>query len=179
MRDILLFFADSCDGDANQPHHSMMSGHPNFVMDVKATIPVACATFPKYPRAKMWRDSFMSYYNEWLDRYDRKDVPELNTKGGRWTENIACYVGQCFSALQVSQESLKAYDGTSLGQNPQLLTLIRWMRDSFMSPHDGVRMIPPEGAHSAVIESRQGFLVRTFSSFVANWPGTIRSSRRR
>jgi hypothetical protein len=118
-------------------------------MDVKAGLPVAAAAFPNYPNAKAWRDSFMGFYNEWLDKYDRKDVPELNTKGGRWTENIACYVGQCFTALQVSQKALMAYDGTSLGQNPQLLALIRWMRDSFMSPHDGVRMIPPEGAHSA------------------------------
>jgi len=163
IRDILLFFADSCEGDANQPHHSMMSGHPNFVADVKAAVPIACATFPNYPRAKMWRDSFMDYYNEWLDRYDRKDVPELNTKGGRWTENISCYVGQCFTALQLSQECLKAFDGTSLGKNPQLLALIRWMRDSFMSPHDGVRMIPPEGAHSFVMNRDRGFITSFFN----------------
>ena len=157
IRDILLFFADSCEGDANQPHHSMMSGHPNFVMDVKSTLPFACATFPNYPRAKVWRSSFQGYFDEWLDRYDRKDVPELNTKGGRWTENISCYVGQCFSALQMSEESLKSYDGSSLGKNPQLLTLVRWMRDSFMSPQDGVRMIPPEGAHSFSIQPERPF----------------------
>ena len=157
MRDILLFFADSCEGDANQPHHSMMSGHPNFVMDVKAALPIACATFPNHPRAKLWRQSFQDYYDEWLDRYDRKDVPELNTKGGRWTENISCYVGQCFSALQVSEQCLKVYDGSSLGKNPQLLTLIRWMRDSFMSPQDGVRMIPPEGAHSFTFQPERPF----------------------
>ena len=99
----------------------------------------------------------MGWYDEWLDRYERKDIPELNTKGGRWTENISCYVGQCFTALQVSQECLKAFDGTSLGKNPQLLTLIRWMRDSFMSPHDGVRLIPPEGAHSFAFDFSQDF----------------------
>jgi hypothetical protein len=148
IRQILLFFADSSAGDNNQPHHNMLSGHPNFIMDVKTTLPLAAATFPNHPRARIWRDAFMEFYNEWLDQYDRKDVPELNTKGGRWTENISCYVGQCFVGLDLSQRCLKAYDGTSLGQNPQLLELIRWMRDSFMSPNDGVRLIPPEGAHS-------------------------------
>jgi hypothetical protein len=31
------------------------------------------------------------------------------------------------------------------------------MRDSFMSPHDGVRMIPPQGAHSRAFEPSQRF----------------------
>ncbi|MBL7187726.1 MAG: hypothetical protein ISS70_15495 [Phycisphaerae bacterium] len=165
-RQVLLFFAASSEGDASQPHHSMLSGHPNFLMDIKSVLPVACATFPNHPRAKSWRDSFMSCYDEWLDRYDRKDVPELNTKGGRWTENIACYVGQCFTGLEVAQQSLEYYDGTSLGQNPQLFALIRWMRDSFMSPHDGVRRIPPEGAHSIAFEPG-GHFWETFFKFCA------------
>ena len=149
IRQFLLFYAELAEGDAVEPHHSMLAGHPNFVMDVKSVLPVACATFPNHPRAKAWRDSFMGFYNEWLNTYDRKDVPELNTKGGRWTENIACYLGACLKRLEFEQRCLKAYDGTSLGQNPQLFILLRWMRDSFMSPHDGVRLVPPEGAHSA------------------------------
>jgi hypothetical protein len=58
--------------------------------------------------------------------------------------------------MAVSQRCLKAYDGTSLGQNPQVFALIRWMRDSFMSPHDGVRRIPPEGAHSVAFDPGGG-----------------------
>jgi len=148
IRQILLCIADYVEGDDNQPHHGMLSGHPNFVMDTKQAIPFAVATFSTHPKAKFWRDSYMDFYNEWLDKYERKDVPELNTKGGRWTENIACYVGQCFVGLAPDQILLKWYDGTELTKNPQLPMLIRWMRDSLMSPNDGVRMIPPEGAHS-------------------------------
>jgi len=148
IRQILVMLADYCEGDDSEPHHSMMGGHPNFVSERKMVLPIAAATFPNHPQAKMWRDSFMQFYSEFMDRYERKDVPELNTVGGRWTENIACYVGACYFYLMNSQEALKAYDGTSLGKNPQLLSLIRWMRDAMMSPQDGVRMIPPEGAHS-------------------------------
>lgn len=157
MRLLLLTLADYAEGDDNQPHHSMLSGHPNFVMDTKQAIPYAIGAFPNHPRAKAWRDSYMEFYNEWLDKYSRKDVPEANSKGGRWTENIACYVGQCFSGLLPDQMLLKAYDGTSLGKNPQMLMVIRWMRDSFMSPHDGVRMIPPQGAHSHAFNPDRNF----------------------
>jgi|GEM_PF-1494135 len=148
IRQFLLLLADYVEGDDNQPHHSMLSGHPNFVMDTKQAIPFAVATFPNHPRAKAWRDSYMEFYNEWLDKYERKDAPELNTKGGRWTENIACYVGQCFVGITPDQTLLKSFDGTSLTKDARLQQLIRWMRDSFMSPSDGVRLLPPEGAHS-------------------------------
>lgn len=148
-RELLLFLADFAESDNNEPHHSMLGGHPNFLMDVKCTLPIAAATFPTHPRAKIWRDSFMNCYNEWIDTYTRKAVPELNTKGGRWTENISCYVGQSITGLEESQLCLKSYDGTSLGKNPRLLELIRWMRDAMMSPHDGQRMAPSQGAHSA------------------------------
>lgn len=70
---------------------------------------------------------------------------------GRWTENIACYLGASIFGLEDSQKCLKAYDGTSLGSNPRLLDLIRWVRDAMMSPHNGVRMVPPQGAHSAAM----------------------------
>jgi hypothetical protein len=148
VRQILLLLADYCEGDDNQPSHSMLSGHPNFAMDTKQALPFAVETFPNHPRAKAWRDSYMDFYTEWLDRYERKDVAALNTRGGRWTENIACYVGQVLVGLDVSQKCLRAYDGTSLTSDPQLAALLGWMRDSFMSPQDGVRLIPPEGAHS-------------------------------
>jgi len=152
IRQGLIWWADSAAGDAHMPHHSMMGGHPNFAIDVKATLPLAVATFPNHPHAKMWRDEFMRFYDDWLEDYTRKGDPELNTLGGRWTENIACYTGTCFIALQFCQRCLKYYDGTSLGKNPRLLEVIHWMRDSIMSPHDGVRLVPPQGAHSRNFE---------------------------
>ena len=152
VRQCLVFLADYMEGDDNQPHHSMLSGHPNFAMDGIHTLAVAAATFPNSPRAKVWRDSFLDFFNEWIDTYMHKDVPELNTRGGRWTEDIACYTGQSLLGTLTAQKGLEAYDGTSLGKNPDTLKLILWMRDSLMSPHDGVRMVPPEGAHARAME---------------------------
>ena len=180
VRQILLHMADSCADDANLPHHSMLAGHPNFIMDVKATLPLACATFPGHPRAKVWRSAFMEYFNEWIDTYSRKDDAALNTKGGRWTENISCYVGQCFIGVLESQRSIKKFDGTSLYKNPQLLSLVRWMRDAMMSPHDGVRMVPPQGAHARGFEPNGQFW-KAFFQFCAEMapdePGLAKEMR--
>jgi hypothetical protein len=148
VRQVLVYLADLADGDWVEPHHSMLAGHPNFIMDVKQIPIIAAAAFPNHPKAKQWRDSFLGYAGEWFDRYTRKDVPELNTKGGRWTENICCYWGQSLTALLEAEMSLKSYDGTSIGRNPDFINILRWMQGAFMSPHDGVRMVPPEGAHS-------------------------------
>ena len=148
VREILIYNADAAEGDWVEPHHGMMGGHPNFIMDVKQMPAIAAAAFPNHPKAKLWRDSFLQYVTEWLHVYTRQDVPELNTQGGRWTENIACYWGQSLTALLEAEISVKAFDGTSLGKNPDLVNIIRWEQAAFMSPQDGVRMVPPEGAHS-------------------------------
>jgi len=148
IRQILVFLTDYNDGDDYQPSHSMLGGHPNFENDAKQNVVLGLASFPQHPKAKVWRDSFLAYFDEFLDKCERKDVPELNTKGGRWTENIACYWGQSMIGILNSQRALKSYDGTTLANNPRLRELIHWMRDAMMSPHDGQRMVPPEGAHS-------------------------------
>jgi hypothetical protein len=54
----------------------------------------------------------MTYFDEFLDAYQRQDDPEHNAVGGRWTENIACYSGTALEALLHEQIALQAFDGT-------------------------------------------------------------------
>ena len=62
VRQALIYFADYLESDASFPHHSMMGGHPNFIMDAKPILPVTAVAFPEpNPRAKIWRDSFMGF----------------------------------------------------------------------------------------------------------------------
>ncbi len=152
VRSLLVFMADSCADDTNLPHRSMLAGHPNFVNDVKQTLTLACAVFPNHPRAKHWRDSFMEYFSEFMDTYQRKDDPERNAVGGRWTENIACYSGTALIALLHERRSLMQYDGTDLFADPRIHAWIRWYRDAMTSPHGGERYVPPEGAHATSFE---------------------------
>ncbi len=58
---------------------------------VKPVLPLAATIFPNHPHAAQWKSEFMRFWNEWLDVYTRRADPRLNTQGGRWMENIACY----------------------------------------------------------------------------------------
>ena len=157
VRGILLFLANTAEDDNNLPHHSMLAGQPNFVMQVKQTVPIACGVFPNHPHARRWRDSFMGFYREWLDAYGRPADREHNAAGGRWTENIACYSGTSLQAVLRCARGLEILDGTRLLDHPMMHDWVRWYLLSFMSPHDGVRRVPPEGAHAGAFAVGGGY----------------------
>ncbi len=153
VRGILLMMTYSAEDDNNVPHHSMLGGHPNFIMDQKSTVALACATFANHPDAKKWKASFLGYFDEWLNTYQRSDDPKHNARGGRWTENLVCYSGQALIGLMESQQALQSYDGTDLiNSYPHITEWVRWYRDVMMPPQDGVRYAPPEGAHARSFE---------------------------
>ena len=151
VRAILLFLTYTSEDDNNLPHHSMMAGQPNFVMQVKQTMAIACGVFPTHPHAKRWRDSFMKFYKEWMEVYGRKSDAEHNALGGRWTENIACYSGTSLQALLRCAKGLEIHDGTDVLNHPMLRDWVEWYLQSFMSPHNGARRVPPEGAHAGAL----------------------------
>ncbi|HUW32129.1 MAG TPA: hypothetical protein VM223_11000, partial [Planctomycetota bacterium] len=157
VRSILVWMAESCEDDNNIPHHGMMGGHPNFIMDVKHTIPIACAVLHDHPHAKQWRQSFQKFFDEWIATYQRDPDPEHNAIGGRWTENIACYSGTALVATLHCHKALRKFDGgrpgrTDLLDHPRIRSWIAWYLNAMMSPHEGVRLVPPEGAHSRALE---------------------------
>ena len=163
VRQILVTLADYSEGDDLQPDHSMLSGSPNVVMETKAVLPIAAATFTDHPQTKMWTDSFGAFFTEFMDKYDRQDAPQFHTVGGPWTENIAGVLGRDMVSFKNSEEAMKFSSNTSLGKSPQLLVLIHWMRDAMMSPHDGVRMIPPQGAEAQACEPGSAFYNSLFA----------------
>jgi hypothetical protein len=103
----------------------MLGGHPNFIADVKTTLPIACATFPNHPHARLWRDAFLQYFEEWLATYQRRDDPEHNARGGRWAENIACYSGTSLAATLEAHHALQHFDKTDLLRDPRLAAWLR------------------------------------------------------
>jgi len=156
VRAQLVWIAHSCAADANFPHRSMLSGPPNFIADVKQAIPLACAVCPNHPHARQWRDAYMEFLRTWIDTCQRDPDREHNAIGGRWTENIACYSGTSLRATLHADEALHKFDGTDLFGNPRMQAWISWIINAMMSPHYGVRLVPPEGAHSRTYEPNEG-----------------------
>ena len=148
IRSILIFAANFLVEDSFSPHVSMMAGQPNFVFDAKGSIPVACVTFPKHPHAERWKNEFARFWGEWLDVYTRRANPRLNTYGGRWTENIACYWMASLMRSFYPAEAMRSQYNTEIYAHPLFKDLIRWTFDGLAPSEEPCRRLVPIGAHA-------------------------------
>jgi hypothetical protein len=74
------------------PMRNMLSGHPNFLADVKGSPGMAVLLFPEHPEVRNWEEMFGKYVELSTHYNTRPEVNSWDAKGGRWTENLACYV---------------------------------------------------------------------------------------
>jgi len=148
IRSILIFAANFLVEDSFSPHASMMAGQPNFVFDAKGSIPVAVTTFPNHPHAERWKSEFTRFWSEWLDVYTRRANPRLNTHGGRWMENIACYWIASLMRSFYPAEAMSRCDNTEIYAHPLFKDLIRWTLDGLAPSEEPCRRLVPIGAHA-------------------------------
>ncbi|MGB2821893.1 MAG: PA14 domain-containing protein, partial [Phycisphaerae bacterium] len=148
IRSILIFAANFLVEDSFSPHASMMAGQPNFVFDAKGSIPMAVATFPNHPHAERWKSEFTRFWNEWLDVYTRRANPRLNTHGGRWTENIACYWVASLMRSFYPAEAMSRCCNTEIYDHPLFKDLVRWTLDGLAPSEGPCRRLVPIGAHA-------------------------------
>jgi hypothetical protein len=148
VRSILIFLTHCAENDSFLPHTSMMGGHPNFIAEIKFSLPLAAAVFPKHPHAGTWKRQFMRYWNEWLYVYTRRANPRLHTQGGRWMENVACYWIASLDRAGVAAEAMIRYDGTRIFDHPLFKDLIRWTLDTLAPCEEPHRRSLPIGAHA-------------------------------
>lgn len=159
------------------PMKHMLSGHPNFLADVKTIPALAGFQFPKHPESKNWADLFEKYLELNTRYHARPDVKQWNAQGGRWTENLGTYVWAFLRptlrtgyVLQQSENGRNrvAGDGISAVGSWILNALsapyegesVEFYRDSngklaqhywgIVNPTQGARRVhPPQGAHAA------------------------------
>jgi hypothetical protein len=157
------------------PMIPMLSGHPNFLSDVKS-VPAAMAfLFPEHPRANAWADEWEKFVELNTRYHTRPDVETWDAHGGRWTENIGTYVWGFIRPSARAAFALENFDGVQRFVSPQLAQVGDWLVNALSAPfageskealaledlqHDahewGVvtpergprRLFPPEGAHS-------------------------------
>ncbi len=172
---MFLLLAHVQGGDEFMPVVNMLSGHPNFLADVKATPPAMAFLFPDHPNAATWADMWEKCV-ELNTRYNtRPAVLAWNSLGGRWTENLGTYVWAFLGPSLRTEFLLRQFDGRERFLSPQLAEMAGWLVNALTAPFHGEsaagfqnlnavdygrewgvvppgggprRLHPPQGAHS-------------------------------
>ena len=163
-------------GEEYMPMRVMLSGHPNFLADVKSISADAAFLFPEHPQAKNWGDMFEKYVDLNTRYHVRPEVKSWDALGGRWTENLGTYVWG-FMRPTVRANFLLQDHGDTKNRlaNKQTQMLASYLLNSLSAPYDGeslefysygtgkidmhswgvvtpqngpARLDPPQGAHS-------------------------------
>lgn len=136
------------------PIDILLSGHPNFLTDVMGTVGIFAAILGKRHPA----------YRDWLARYEismarnlkyhiRPAVEKWQAMGGRWTENIGCYL---FTMLHCTEICSVIYHTTG-GEMPLLYEHFKPLLAFIVNMQavenaQGRRLYMPHGAHSCTGE---------------------------
>ncbi|HEY1948033.1 MAG TPA: hypothetical protein VGG97_13555 [Bryobacteraceae bacterium] len=159
-------------GEDYMPMKPMLSGHPNFLSDVKSVPAQMSFLFPEHPEAANWANEFQKYVQLNTHYHTRPAVTAWDAKGGRWTESLTTYVWGFFRPALRAAYLLRQFDGGNRFVSPELAELGNWLVDSLSAPFDGDsatdpsaqamhqwgfvakgdwprRIFPPIGAHSA------------------------------
>jgi hypothetical protein len=116
----------------------MLSGHPNFLADVR-TIPAwAAFLFPEHSQAKNWSDMLAKYVELNTHYHTRPDVHLWDAQGGRWTENLGTYVGAFLGPTVKADYLIQTYgSGKNHLANSNMARMILWMMNSLSAPYEG------------------------------------------
>jgi len=151
IRSWLVFAAYLQELDTSMPQWSMLGGHPNFAAAYKQILGLDAGLFPKHPDAPRWKDTYLKFWDEYLDKYVRKPDDATGAKGGRFTENVICYNYASQESVLLAATGFKQFDGTQILDRPAFRDWVRWdmeCRLPFMV--SGARIVPSQGAHAAV-----------------------------
>ena len=138
--------------EALMPMRNMLSGHPNFISNIKAVLAMAVFLFPDHPEAKEMADQYEKVIALNLRYHTRPDEPAWEAKGGRWTENTALYTwGFLNGTLRTSFLLHHFYDGKNRILQPNISGYAGWLLNGLSSPLESEksrRQILPQGAHA-------------------------------
>ncbi len=174
---MFLFHCYVAADEEYMPMRRMLSGHPNFLADVKSSPAMGAFLFPKHPEAKVWAELFEKYVELNTHYHTRPDVKSWDATGGRWTENLGTYVWAFLKPSLRANYLLNNYlDGSNHLANANTAKLGSWLLNSLSAPYNGEsldfyrdtnhklsnhfwgivtpengarRVHPPQGAHAA------------------------------
>jgi len=174
---MFLFHAYVAADEEYMPMRNMLSGHPNFLADVKSTPALAAFLFPKHPEAGNWKEMFGKYIALNTHYHTRPTVSSWNATGGRWTENLGTYVWGFLRPTLRANYLLRNYtDSVNYVASDRIAALGSWLMNTLSAPYQGEsldfykdgqqkldmhywgivtkekgprRVHPPQGAHAA------------------------------
>ena len=151
LRAMFLFLTYVTMDEAVMPMKTLLGGHPDFFSDIKGVSGLAAFLFPDHPYAREMADNFEKAVALNLQYHTRPNVSAWDAKGGRWTENLACYVWASLrNTTRTSFLLHYFYDGKDRLLQPNFSLLANWLMNSLAAPLDienGKRAMPPQGAH--------------------------------
>ncbi|MVM33173.1 hypothetical protein GO755_24245 [Spirosoma sp. HMF4905] len=151
-RAAFLFMNQVFMDESLMPIRTMLSGHPNFLADIKGVPGLAAAMFPNHPQARDMADHFEKSIALNFKYHVRPDVPAWQATGGRWTENIGTYTWAFLKpTLRTSYLLHHQYDGRNRILQPNLSQYANWLLNGLTSPLESAgnkRVNPPQGAHA-------------------------------
>jgi hypothetical protein len=145
------------------PLQTMLGGHPNYMVDYLHPHMALAHVFPDHPMAREWRERFEKGVELLALFNTRPDVPGWSAKGGRWTENLACYNFAAIEPIILANELGMASDGLNRLATPALVLHGDYLVGVLSAPVTNVllaaapkgpplpgplRIHPPMGAHS-------------------------------
>ncbi|HWZ14734.1 MAG TPA: hypothetical protein VNW95_05800 [Mucilaginibacter sp.] len=149
------------------PIHSMLSGHPNFLADIKGVTGLTAFLLPNWPMAKQSADHFEKFVNLNFNYHIRPNVDQWDAKGGRWTENLSTYVWAAIKpTVRTSALLHDYYDGRNRLVQPGVSMLGDYILNATTSPILALgnrRLIPPQGAHASTNNNIPSDLLRQFA----------------
>jgi hypothetical protein len=134
---MFLFLAYIHAGEDYMPMIPMLSGHPNFLADVKSVPASLTFLFPTHPQAQTWADEFEKFVELNTRYHTRPAVAAWETSGGRWTENLGTYVWAFLRPVLRADVLLKQTDGSNRIATPEMAEIGDWLVNALSAPFDG------------------------------------------
>lgn len=186
MTAMFLVHAYIAAGEEYMPMKHMLSGHPNFLSDVKSVPAFASFLFPKHPKAQEWADMFEKYIDLNTQYHVRPDVKTWDAIGGRWTENNSTYLwANLRPSLRANYLMQHYWDGKKRMANKNMAMVGSFVLNSLSAPFNGesldfykneqgklegmlywgivtpemapARILPPQGAHAIRKQTPNGY----------------------
>jgi len=131
-------------GEEYMPMKHMLSGHPNFLSDVKSVPAFASYLFPEHPKAAEWADLFEKYVDLNTHYHSRPDVKSWDATGGRWTENTNTYLWGFIRPSIRASYLLQLKDGKKRMTNEKMADIGYFVMNTLSAPFNGGSMDPSD-----------------------------------